>query len=48
MQQCLDKAIEGFYEDVEPANTKVNAQYTIMMRDLNVKVGRKQVGESTV
>ena len=43
-----DEEIEQLYEEVELAMRKVQTQYTLVMGDLNAKVGEKQVGEQAI
>lgn len=40
--------VDSFYEDAKLTANKVNTWHTIMMGDLNAKVGGKQICEHAV
>ena len=43
-----DEVVEAFYEDVSKAVEENKAKYTIVMGDLNAKVGERQPEEETI
>lgn len=39
---CITEEVEWFYDDVNTAVQEVTTNYTILMGDLNAKIGHKQ------
>jgi len=45
--QHSDKIIESFYDDVAQAISSFPAYFTVLVRDFNAKLGKKQNEEET-
>ena len=43
-----DEAVEEVYEEVSKAKEESKAEYTIVMGDVNAKIGKCQPGEETI
>ena len=46
--QCPDEEIESFYDDIGQVMDQENTKYTLLIGDFNAKVGKKEIGESSV